>query len=126
MTKPCIHVLCLAAGLLLFIGGPSAATAQQKEVGVTGTTTVPGQDGNIEYDIRAKETGKQDQFKITVHLRPKKEPTSSFSDKKFYVCMMFQLTKKPEKDCPERVRTTKRDTQKRVSLTTTTCMIADP
>lgn len=118
MTRTMTFVLSTLACALFFLSG-FCVVSVHAQVGITGETTVPGQNGSVEYDIRAQQTG-ENKFKITVHLRPKSGTTTSFSNKKFYVCMMFQLTKK---DCPERERTTKRPAQRRFTLKTVPCTI---
>ncbi len=70
----------------------AAAAPAHADAVITGSAAVPGQPGEVDYDIRAKKTDKENEFQITVTMRPKKGDKTP--DKKFFICMMFQLNKR--------------------------------
>ena len=76
--------------LALFLSVSAIPNSAVAESYITGTTKVPGQDGTVQYDISAKKLPGKNKFKITVKLRRK--PGTDFPQKKFYICMMLQLT----------------------------------
>jgi hypothetical protein len=94
---------------------------------LTGHTTVPGQDGEVDYDITAEKTGRS-KFRVKVKLKRNKK---GFPAKPFYICMMLQLTdngKDAEREASPSLipRREPRPGQERWDLESIDCKIRNP
>ncbi len=128
--KNILTIVCVLALVSL------SARVRAADVGITGITTVPGQSGDLGYEIRITADGEPQevpgsnpkQYKSKLKVKVKLKPSAKGPSLLFYICMMFQL-KKGEGDLAmskERPRQTLAETDCTVGGTATKCWCCRP